>query len=172
MTPEQRRKQIGRIHQAKKLLGLNEADYRKLLDSLTGCDSCAKMDDRRINHALDWMFYMAGKRRRMPALWGKYKNDTRANLVRLCYALKAIVPDGYQKSPLTSMTWQERTCGRCAAYFEEMTDGEMMKLIEGVKMILDRTGNSQFKRESTGHSGVRPMGCIDGNVRVGFSNAV
>ena len=60
MTALQRRQQIGRIHACKSTLTLSEPDYRELLTGLTGLDSTKDMDDRQVNHVLDWMNFLAG----------------------------------------------------------------------------------------------------------------
>lgn len=140
MTPQQRRAQIGRIHAAKAALALPDAEYRQLLASLTGLESCSQMDDRDINHVLDWLNWLSGRRPRQPISFARRGVDPHANLVRLCYAVTAIVPPGYEVSPLRSMAWQERTCGRCAAFYEELTSDELTKLLEGLKGIFRRLG--------------------------------
>ncbi|MCE5279410.1 MAG: phage protein GemA/Gp16 family protein [Planctomycetaceae bacterium] len=142
MNATQRLQQYGRIHKAKKNLGLDDAAYRQLLTSLTGVDSCKAMTDRQVNHALDWLNYFAGVRYKMPTPFGRVgaSGDAKANLVALCYAIAHIVPPGWTKPPLRSMQWQERTCGRCSPAFEDMEIEDLTKLIEGVKAIFYRMG--------------------------------
>jgi hypothetical protein len=133
--------QIGRIHAAQSRLALDDSGYRELLESLTGCRSCTEMTDRQVNHALDWLNYISGRRARQPLSFDRRAaSDCHANHVRLCTAVSQIVPPGYEKSPLRSMTWQTRTCGRCAAFFEDLTIEELYKLIEGLKAIFRRAG--------------------------------
>ncbi len=141
MNAQQRRLQIGRIHAAKKVLGLGDDEYRHLLETFVGVQSCKDMNNRQINHTLDWLNYLSGRRSRQPMLCGRFDGQGgHINMVRLCYAISRIIPAGYEKSPMQSMTWQTRTCGRCAAFFEELSEHELWKLIEGVKAIFRRTG--------------------------------
>lgn len=141
MTPEQRRQQIGRIHQAKARLGLDDNAYRDLLAGLAGERSCTRLDDRQINRVLDWMFWMAGIRKRQPLDFSRTGDNAHANLVRVCYALRDYVPPGFSRPPMRSQTWQERTCGRSVAFFEELDPDELWRLIEGLKAIARRYSN-------------------------------
>lgn len=141
MNAVQTRQQIGRIHAAKKTLGLAEPEYRRLLESLTGVESCARMTDRQINHVLDWLNFLAGRRPRQPVNFDRTGlGNPHANMVRVCYAVADIIPPGFTKSPLRSMKWQERVTGRCCAFFEEFAEEELWKLIEGLKAIFRRAG--------------------------------
>ena len=147
MTPVQRRQQIGRIHQAKHAMHLGETEYRQLLQSLTGCTSCTELDDRGVNHVLDWLNYLSGHRARQPISFDRLGRDPHANLVSVCYAIRDIVPPGYQVNPIRSMDWQTRTAGRCAAFFEDFKTHELWRLIEGVKVIFARAG-TRFHSET------------------------
>ncbi len=140
MNALQRRQQIGRIHAAKTTLGLGDDEYRSLLEALTGFRSCSDMTDRLINHVLDWLNWMAGRRARQPISFDRLGRDPHANLVSVCYAVAKIVPPGYEVSPIRSMVWQERTCGKSAAFFEDLSSGELWRLIEGLKAIFARAG--------------------------------
>lgn len=79
-----RRNILAKIHIAKKDLGLGDDDYRLVLETVTGRDSCGDMSDRQLNKVLDhfkgkgWMpkrrssFKPASKRldiRKIYALW-------------------------------------------------------------------------------------------------------
>lgn len=139
MTPAQRRAQVGRIHAAGTALGLNELEYRDLLDALCGCRSCSAMTDRQVNHALDWLNYLAGRRSRQPVSFAP--DGGQANLVRLCYAIRQVVPPGFERAPMLSSAWRERTAGRSAP-LEELTAGELVKLVEGIKAIFRRAGRA------------------------------
>ena len=139
MNAIQRRQQVGRVHAAKGQLGLGDDEYRQLVESLTGQRSCTGMSDRQLNHVLDWLNWMTGRRHRQPlAFDGHACADVHANMVRLCYATANILPAGYERSPMRSMTWQVRTCGRCSAFFEDLGIEDLTKLIEGLKAILAR----------------------------------
>lgn len=140
MNAIQRRKQLGRIHQAAKQLGLKGDAYRDLLASLTGQRSCKELTDSQINHVLDWLFFMTGRRHQQPKTFDRTGSNAHVNLVRVCYALANSIPPGFSRPPMRSQTWQERTCGRHAAFFEELDSGELWKLIEGLKAIYRRSG--------------------------------
>jgi len=140
MTPIQRRQQIGRIHAAKGVLGLAERDYRELLVGLTGEDSTKALNDRQINHVLDWLNFLSGRRGQQPMSFDRTKASHKENLVRLCYAVCGIVPAGYTKPPLLSESWQVRMTGRFEAHFEAFNLTELRVLVEGLKSIFRRAG--------------------------------
>jgi hypothetical protein len=139
MNALQRRQQIGRIHACKSTLHLAEADYRELLTGLTGLESTKEMTDAQVNHVLDWMNFLAG-RRRQPLSFNRNADQARSNLVRLCYAICGIVPPGYETAPMLSESWQVRMVGRFEPHFEAFQFEELMKLIEGLKYIFRRQG--------------------------------
>jgi hypothetical protein len=140
MTALQRRQQIGRIHAAKTALGLEDRDYRELLAGLTGEESTMAMSDRQLNHVLDWMNFLSGRRFKQPLSFDRSGAGSKENLVRLCYAVCAIVPPGYAKAPLLSESWQTRMTGRFEKNFEAFDEDELSKLIEGLKSIFRRQG--------------------------------
>lgn len=140
MNIVQRRQQLGRIHAAAKTLGLEGDAYRDLLESLTGLRSCADMDDRQVNHVLDWLNWMAGRRPLQPRSFSRHGADAHANLTRVCYAIQDCLPPGYERPPMRSQTWLIRTAGRPATGFEEYTPDELWRLIEGLKAIYKRGG--------------------------------
>jgi hypothetical protein len=148
MTPEQRRGQIGRIHAAAASLDLRGMDYRDLLLTLTGGPtspvakaSCRSMSDRQINHVLDWLNYLAGRRARQPLSFPPGTGNAQVNLARLCHAIADIVPPGFERPPLRSASWQHRTAGRAAESFDDFEQDELRKLVEGLKAIFRRAGD-------------------------------
>lgn len=153
MNRATRNRQIGRIHGAARHLCPDRADYEDLLEALTGERSCADLSDRQVNHVLDWMYYLLGRRRAQPRSFSHSGGDAKSNLVRLCYALARQAPPGYEVSPLGSKAWQVRTCGRCAVAFEQLSARELSKLVEGVKAIYRRLG-----RRDTETFSQRPVG--------------
>ena len=140
MTSMQRHQQIGRIHAAKKQLGFKELDYREFLQGLTGLESCSEMTDRQLNHVLDWMNYLSGRRKQQPLSFSRSGQDVIANHVRLLYAICAIIPQGYSKPPLLSESWQIRMTGRFEQHFERFDQDELHRLVEGIKAIFRRVG--------------------------------
>ena len=140
MNSVQRRQQLGRIHAAAKTIGLDDGEYRDLLDSLTGLRSCAEMDDAQVNHVLDWLNWMAGRRAIQPRSFSKYGPDAHASLVRVCYAIAGCLPPGYEHPPMRSESWLIRTAGRAIQGFEGYTSDELWRLIEGLKAIFRRGG--------------------------------
>lgn len=141
MTPEQRRYQLGRIHGAARILNLSDGDYRDLLEQLTGLRSCSDMDDRQLNHVMDWLAWMTGTRRQRPAVFGRYSREmpgaARVHLVRMAHAMTAHPPAGYETSPIRSPAWRLRTCGS-GAEIDDLTADQLVKLIEGAKAIAGR----------------------------------
>lgn len=148
MNTRQRNQQIGRIHGAAKQLGMTGEKYRQFLDTLTGCRSCSDMDDSQINHTLDWMYWLLGRRKIQPKSFRRSGQSTHVNLVRLCYAIRDYTPAGYHHPPMRSMSWQERTCGRSAAQYELLDEDELWRLIEGIKAIARRMGDLPSKRRN------------------------
>lgn len=140
MNAIQRRQQMGRIHAAKSALKLDDDGYRDLLESLTGLRSSTDMEDSQLNHVLDWLNWLSGRRAQQPLSFGLRGRNSQVNLIRVCYALAKIVPPGFTKSPMASMTWQERMVGRCVTHFELLSGEECGKLIEGMKAIWRRLG--------------------------------
>jgi hypothetical protein len=137
VNADQRKRQLARVHVAKKDLGWDDGQYRDFLEAHTGLRSCGDMSDRQLNQVLDWMMHHLG-RRPQPKSLSRDGSDAHANLARMAYALAREVPPGYARSPLRSMVWQKRTCGRCAVYFEELSTAELVKLIEAAKAIAAR----------------------------------
>lgn len=54
-TAEARRKQLAWIHQLKKQRGMADDEYRVLLQSVAGVESCRDADDHQLNRILDAM---------------------------------------------------------------------------------------------------------------------
>jgi len=154
MDRKQRHRQLGRIHAAKRDMGLADAAYRDLLEALTGERSCRELSDRQVNHVLDWLNYLSGRRGRRPAFFGRLgrTGDGKANLAALCHALCGVVPDGYEVSPMQSDAWRRRTCGG-AGPFEELNGYQLTKLIEGFKAISRRREAGAANTEGRAHGG-------------------
>lgn len=74
---------LQKIHIAKKALGLSDDDYRMVLESVTGRDSCGKMSDRQLNKVLD---HFKGKGWK-PTRPKKFMPKSKHAEVRLIYAL-------------------------------------------------------------------------------------
>lgn len=142
MDRRQRNAQVGRIHQAAKAMGLGDGEYRDLLETLTGCRTCRAMSDRQVNHAVDWMFYLSGRRTKRPPAFGQFPagGAPHANLVRVAIAVASVVPPGYAVNPIRSPRWQRRVAGRACDDFGDFTVNELSKLIEGVKAVFARAG--------------------------------
>ena len=98
------------------------------------------MTDCQINLVLDWLNYLSGRRPNQPQSFSRAAGNAKENLVRLCYAVCAIVPPGYEHAPLLSQSWQTRMTGRFEEHFEAFSVDELLRLIEGLKHIFRNQG--------------------------------
>ena len=167
-----RRQQVGRIHAARQVLGLSEQDYRELLSGLTGEDSTTAMTDRQINHVLDWLNYLSGRRPRQPLSFDRSRASAKENLVRLLYAVCAIVPPGYERAPLLSESWQTRMTGRFERHFEAFDFEDLYKLVEGIKAIFRRQGqrDTEALTDRRHNTASKPLWGDNGGPTAAFSS--
>lgn len=90
-----RRRMIAAVHAEAKRRGLDEQTRRALQARLTGCASCAQMDETQLARVLD---HLRGRARRRPR-----PSEDRAPLVRKIYALLGDRPVAYAEAILRRM---------------------------------------------------------------------
>jgi phage gp16-like protein len=152
MDRKTRNQQLARIHILKAELGMDDDRYRDFLEGLTGKRSCGDMSDAQVNHVLDWMMYLAGKRAKPRQLSGQGEALSKGHLLAKAEALaRQAPPDGWSVNPIRSSKFMARVVGRPVAFLETLTAAELVKLIEATKSVYRRAAEKEQKASGIRH---------------------
>lgn len=137
---EARRKLLAKVHMGSKALGIEEEDYRALLERLTGHDSAAQCDDRQLQAVITefgrmgWQSF-GGHRKRTP---GESQTVRKARAMWISLHQLGAISDG-SDAALEAFGRRQLKVDR----LQWANERQAYRLIEALKAIADRNGWDQ-----------------------------
>lgn len=139
-----RRAMLAKVHLAKKQLGLNESDYRAVLERVSGVASCSAMSDAAL-HDVIAEFQRLGWKAIVPAAkrGADHPAAKKARALWICLHQLGVVRNPSERA-LEAFAQRQLGCDRLQWADQALT----YKLIEALKAMAERAG---WKQDVAGH---------------------